>query len=155
MIFSSFIADFYDFLFEIMKFILIFGIPIFLFCFGVFFLVKIFFMPAFRSGRKRQERRDEARVIGKRDEVLMNQSGLITLYYVTFDIGNDLLELMVPKEEYKRLNYGDKGILAHTGDRFERFDVTVKSTEETKGQSEIVGSTMRSSLNEILQNKKE
>ena len=46
MLFSSFIANFYDFLFEIMKFIVIFGIPIAIIVVGFVFLIKIFFLPA-------------------------------------------------------------------------------------------------------------
>ena len=80
-----------------MQFIFIYGIPIMIFGVGVFFLVKIFFMPTFNSGRTRQKKTSVARVLGKREEMLMNPSGIITLYYVTFDLNNDIIELMLPK----------------------------------------------------------
>lgn len=154
-LFLSNISDFYDFIFEIMKFIFIFGIPIAIFAVGIIFLIKIFFAPAFSSGRVRKKQTAVVTVLGKREEVLMNQSGIVTLYFVTFDLGNDILELMVPKSYYKDLNYGDKGNLSHTGDRFNRFTVTEKSGNKTDGASALVGDTMRSSLNEIAQKKRD
>ena len=154
-LFLSNISDFYDFIFEIMKFIFIFGIPIAIFAVGIIFLIKIFFAPAFSSGRVRKKQTAVVTVLGKREEVLMNQSGIVTLYFVTFDLGNDILELMVPKSYYKDLNYGDKGNLSHTGDRFNRFTVTQKSGNKTDGASALVGDTMRSSLNEIAQKKRD
>ena len=138
-----------------MQFIFIYGIPIMIFGVGVFFLVKIFFMPTFNSGRTRQKKTSVARVLGKREEMLMNPSGIITLYYVTFDLNNDIIELMLPKNEYNRLNYGDKGDLSHTGDRFNKFVVIEKSNEITSGSSKISADTMRSSLNELAQKKRE
>ena len=154
-LFLSNISDFYDFIFEIMKFIFIFGIPIAIFAVGIIFLIKIFFAPAFSSGRVRKKQTAVVTVLGKREEVLMNQSGIVTLYFVTFDLGNDILELMVPKSYYKDLSYGDKGNLSHTGDRFNRFTVTQKSGNKTDGASALVGDTMRSSLNEIAQKKRD
>lgn len=154
-LFLSNISDFYDFIFEIMKFIFIFGIPIAIFAVGIIFLIKIFFAPAFSSGRVRKKQTAVVTVLGKREEVLMNQSGIVTLYFVTFDLGNDILELMVPKSYYKDLSYGDKGNLSHTGDRFNRFTVTEKSGNKTDGASALVGDTMRSSLNEIAQKKRD
>lgn len=155
MLFMSFIAKFYDFIFEIMKFLFIFGIPIALIIIGFVVLIKIFFMPAFNSGRKRQKSTKTVKVLGKREEVLTSPGGIVTLYFVTFDLDNDILELMVPKSYYKELNYGDKGHLSHTGDRFNSFTVTEKSDEKTDGDSSLVGSTMRSSLNEISQKKRD
>ena len=111
--------------------------------------------PAFSSGRVRKKQTAVVTVLGKREEVLMNQSGIVTLYFVTFDLGNDILELMVPKSYYKDLSYGDKGNLSHTGDRFNRFTVTEKSGNKTDGASALVGDTMRSSLNEIAQKKRD
>lgn len=154
-LFLSNISDFYDFIFEIMKFIFIFGIPIAIFAVGIIFLIKIFFAPAFSSGRVRKKQTAVVTVLGKREEVLMNRSGIVTLYFVTFDLGNDILELMVPKSYYKDLSYGDKGNLSHTGDRFNRFTVTEKSGNKTDGASALVGDTMRSSLNEIAQKKRD
>lgn len=132
-----------------------FGIPIMIFGIGVFFLVKIFFMPTFNSGRVRQRKTSVAKVLGKREEVLMNPSGIITLYYVTFDLNNDIIELMVPKSDYNMLNYGDKGDLSHTGDRFNKFVVIEKSSETTSDSSKTTGDTMRSSLKELAQKKRE
>lgn len=143
------------YLIPVMRFMFIFGIPILLFGIGIFFMIKIFFMPAFSSGRKRQKSTEASKVLGKREEVLMNQSGIVTLYFVTFDLGDDILELMVPKSYYKELNYGDKGKLSHTGDRFNSFTVVEKSSEKTEAISSLVGDTMRSSLNEISQKKRE
>ena len=57
-LFLSNISDFYDFIFEIMKFIFIFGIPIAIFAVGIIFLIKIFFAPAFSSGRVRKKQTD-------------------------------------------------------------------------------------------------
>ncbi|MBO5378975.1 MAG: DUF2500 family protein [Clostridia bacterium] len=122
---------------------------------GIIFLIKIFFAPAFSSGRVRKKQTAVVTVLGKREEVLMNPSGIVTLYFVTFDLGNDILELMVPKSYYKDLSYGDKGNLSHTGDRFNRFTVTEKSGNKTDGASALVGDTMRSSLNEIAQKKRD
>lgn len=139
----------------VMRFIFVFGIPIALLAIGAFFIIKIFFLPTFNSGRKRQKSTETVKVLGKREEVLMNQSGIVTLYFVTFDLGNDILELMVPKSCYKDLNYGDKGNLSHTGDRFNGFTVTEKSGDKADGASALVGDTMRSSLNEISQKKRE
>ena len=155
MLFMSFAARINDLIFEFMRFFLIFGFPIALISIGIVFLIKIFFLPAFSSGRKRQKSSDIVKVLGKREEVLMNPSGIVTLYFVTFDLGNDILELMVPKSYYKELNYGDKGKLSHTGDRFNSFNVTEKSNEKVDTNSSLVGSTMRSSLNEISQKKRE
>lgn len=143
------------YLIPVMRFMFIFGIPILLFGIGIFFMIKIFFMPAFSSGRKRQKNTEVSKVLGKREEVLMNPGGIVTLYFVTFDLGNDILELMVPKSYYKDLNYADKGNLSHTGDRFNSFTVTNKSGDEADGASALVGDTMRSSLNEISQKKRE
>ncbi len=155
MLFMSFAARINDLIFEFMRFFLIFGFPIALISIGIVFLIKIFFLPAFSSGRKRQKNSDIVKVLGKREEVLMNPSGIVTLYFVTFDLENDILELMVPKSYYSELSYGDRGMLSHTGDRFNSFTVTEKSSEKMDGSSAIVGSTMRSSLNEIAQKKRE
>ena len=155
MLFMSFIAKFYDFIFEIMKFLMIFGIPLAIIIIAFIVLIKIFFLPAFNSGRKRQKDTKTVNVLGKREEVLAGPGGIVTLYFVTFDLGDDILELMVPKSYYKELNYGDKGSLSHNGDRFNSFTVTEKSSEKTNGGSSLVGSTMRSSLNEIAQKKRE
>ena len=143
------------YLIPVMRWVFIFGVPAILFGLGVFFIIKIFFMPTFSSGRVRKKQTAVVTVLGKREEVLMNPSGIVTLYFVTFDLGNDILELMVPKSYYKDLSYGDKGNLSHTGDRFNRFTVTEKSGNKTDGASALVGDTMRSSLNEIAQKKRD
>ncbi len=144
-----------NYVLPIMRWLFIFGVPILLFLLGMFFLVKIFFLPTFFSGRKREEKTNKAKVLGKREEVLANPSGLVTLYFVTFELDNDILELMVPKGYYKSLNYGDKGDLSHKGDRFNKFVIIERSSEKSEGQSKIVGDTMRSTLNEIAQKNKE
>lgn len=156
MLFSSFIANFYDFLFEIMKFIVIFGIPIAIIVVGFVFLIKIFFLPAFFSGRKKQTQTVIARVLGKREEVMHNPTGLYSLYFVTFSFGeNEKIELKTMKSEYKSLNYMDKVELTHKGEKLLGIKMIEKSIEKTNGETKHVASMMRSSLNELAQKKRE
>lgn len=156
MLFLANISFFYDILFEIMKFMLIFGIPILLLIVGFVFLIKIFFLPAFASGRKKQEQTVVALVLGKREEFLHNATGLYSLYYVTFTFGeNERLELKVNKSEYNDLSYMDKVELTHKGELLISYYILEKSKEEYKGEEKHVASMMRSSLNEIAQKKRE
>lgn len=163
MLFMSFISNlekltvkFYDYAFEIFRFIFIFGIPLIIIGIGVIFLLKIFVFPAFFSGRKKQVLTVIANVLGKREEMLMNPSGIYYLYYVMFTFGeNEKIELKVTKGEYKSLNYMDKVELTHKGDKIVNLIVLEKSKEETKGETKYAGSTMRSSLNELAQKKRE
>lgn len=156
MLFSSFIADFYDYLFEIMKFIVIFGMPIAVIVVGLVLLIKIFFLPAFFSGRKKQTQTVIASVLGKREEVMHNPTGMYSLYFVTFTFGeNEKIELKTTKSEYKSLDYMDKVELTHKGEKLLDLKVLEKSTEKSKGETKHVASTMRSSLNELAQKKRE
>lgn len=163
MLFMSFISNFekltvkfYDYMFEIMRFIFIFGIPLIIIGIGVIFLLKIFVFPAFFSGRKKQTLTVIANVLDKREEMLMNPSGIYYLYYVMFTFGeNEKIELKVTKGEYKSLNCMDKVELTHKGDKIVNLVVLEKSKEETNGETKYVGSTMRSSLNELAQKKRE
>ena len=132
------------------------GIPLMIFGIGVFFLIKIFFLPPFKSGRKKVAQTVTASVLGKREEFLHNQTGLYSLYYVSFTFGeNDRIELMVTKNEYKSLNYMDKVKLTHKGDKLVQFDILERSGEKTDGEIKHSGDTMRSSLNELYQKKRE
>ena len=156
MLFLANISYFYDILFEIMKFILIFGMPISLLIVGFVFLIKIFFLPAFASGRKKQEQTVIARVLGKREEFLHNSTGLYTLYYVTFTFGeNERVELKANKSEYNHLNYMDKVELRHKGEKLISYNILEKSKEKGMGEEKHVASMMRSSLNELAQKKRE
>ncbi len=132
------------------------GIPLIIFGIGVFFLIKIFFLPPFKSGRKKVTQTVIARVLGKREEFMHNQTGLYSLYYVTFTFGeNENIELMVSKSEYKSLSYMDKIELTHKGEKLIAYTVLEKSKEKTEGETKLVGDTMRSSLNELYQKKRE
>ena len=163
MLFMSFISNlekltvkFYDYAFEVFRFIFIFGIPLIIIGIGVVFLLKIFFFPAFFSGRKKVTQTVTARVLGKREEVMHNPTGMYYLYYVTFTFGeNEKIELKMTKSEYKQLDYMDKIELTHKGDKLVNFTVIEKSNEKTKGETKHVASTMRSSLNELYQKKRE
>ena len=139
-----------------MRFMFVYGLPILLFGVGIFFLVKIFFMPAFKSGREKQTQTVIASVLGKREEVLHNPTGMYSLYYVTFTFGeNEKIELKTTKSEYKSLVYMDKVELTHKGEKLLDVKVIEKSTEKTTGETKHVASTMRSSLNELAQKKRE
>ena len=150
------IADFYDFIFEILKFIFIFGIPIMMIIIGFVILIRVFFLPVFFSGRKKQTQTVIASVLGKREEVLHNPTGMYSLYFVTFTFGeNEKIELKTTKSEYKSLDYMDKVELTHKGEKLLDLKVLEKSTEKSKGETKHVASTMRSSLNELAQKKRE
>lgn len=139
-----------------MRFMFVYGLPILLFGVGIFFLVKIFFMPAFKSGREKQTQTVIASVLGKREEVLHNPTGMYSLYYVTFTFGeNEKIELKTTKSEYKSLVYMDKVELTHKGEKLLDVKVIEKSTEKSMGETKHVASTMRSSLNELAQKKRE
>ena len=139
-----------------MRVMFVYGLPILLFGVGIFFLVKIFFMPAFFSGRKKETQTVTARVLGKREEFMHNPTGVYSLYYVTFSFGeNDKIELKATKDEYKFLNYMDKVELTHKGEKMVNIIVLEKSNETTEGETKLVGDTMRSSLNELAQKKRE
>ena len=135
---------------------MVIGIPLILFGIGIFFLVKIFFLPAFSSGRKKQTQTVIASVLGKREELLQNPTGIYSLYYVTFTLAeNEKIELKTTKSEYNSLNYKDKVQLTHKGEKLINYVVLEKSGENTKGEIKHAGETMRSSLNEIAQKKRE
>lgn len=135
---------------------MVIGIPTILFCVGIFFLIKIFFLPAFASGRKKQTQTVIARVLGKREEVMHNPTGLYSLYFVTFSFGeNEKIELKTMKSEYKTLDYMDKVELTHKGEKLLDVKVIEKSIEKTTGETKHVASSMRSSLNELAQKKRE
>ena len=156
MLFMSFIARFYDFIFEIMKFLMIFGIPLAIILIAFIVLIKIFFLPTFNSGRKKQTQTVIARVLGKREEFLHNSTGLYSLYYVTFTFGeNEKIELKTSKNEYKSFDYMDKVEITHKGEKLISYSVLEKSKEKTDGEEKHVASMMRSSLNELAQKKKE
>ncbi len=132
------------------------GIPLIIFGIGVFFLVKIFFLPPFNSGRRKQTQTVLASVLGKREEVMHNPTGLYSLYFVTFVFGeNDKIELKTTKSEYKSLDYMDKVELTHKGEKLISYNMLEKSNEKSKGETKHVASTMRSSLNELAQKKRE
>ena len=46
------------YLIPVMRWVFIFGVPAILFGLGVFFIIKIFFMPTFSSGRVRKKQTD-------------------------------------------------------------------------------------------------
>ena len=120
-------------------------------------MVKIFFLPAFRSGRKKQTQGINARVISKREEIVSTYStGRAYLYYALFEFnGNEHIEFCINRNLYKKLNYNDKVKIAHTGDRLDSLYILNSSGEKTKGESKVVEGTMRSSLNELAQKKRE
>lgn len=150
------IADFYDFIFGILKFIFIFGIPIMMIIIGFVILIRVFFLPVFFSGRQKQTQTVIASVLGKREEVMHNPTGMYSLYFVTFTFGeNEKIELKTTKSEYKSLDYMDKVELTHKGEKLLDLKVFEKSTEKSKGETKHVASTMRSSLNELAQKKRE
>ncbi|MBQ8546558.1 MAG: DUF2500 family protein [Clostridia bacterium] len=130
--------------------------PIIVIVIAFVILIKVFFLPAFSSGRKKQNQTVIASVLGKREEFLHNPTGLYSLYYVTFTFGeNEKIELKTTKSEYKSLNYKDKVELTHKGEKLVSFTVLEKSNEQSKGETKHVASTMRSSLNELAQKKRE
>lgn len=140
-----------------MRFMFVYGLPILLFGVGIFFLVKIFFVPAFKSGREKQTQTITARVVSKREEIVSCYStGRAYLYYVLFKFGeNEQIEFCVDKNKYKKLNYNDKVEILHTGDTLDSLIVLERSGEKTEGETKLVGDTMRSSLNELAQKKRE
>lgn len=144
------------YLIPFLQWFMLIGIPLILFGVGIFFLVKIFFLPAFSSGRKREAQTVTASVLGKREEFLTNTTGMYSLYYVTFSLGeNDKIELKVSKSEYKDLNHMDKVQLTHKGDKLVNFTVLERSGEKTKGRVMHASDARRSSLNELAQKKRE
>lgn len=140
-----------------MQFIFMYGVPILLFGVGVFFLVKIFFMPAFKSGRVKKSQTIQAKVLSKREECVSAYStGRAYLYYVLFKFEeNEQIEFCVDKSKYKKLDYNDKVEITHTGDRLDTLTIIEKSGESTKGETKFVGDSRRSSLNEIPQKKRD
>ncbi len=163
MLFSSFISimenifvNYYDYAFEIMKIVFIFAIPVIAIIIGLVVLIRIFILPNFFSGRKKQTQTVIAKVLGKREEVLHNPTGFYSMYYVVFAFGeNEKIELKTSKSEYKNLNYMDKVELTHKGEKLVGLTMLEKSNMKSTGETKHVASTMRSSLNELAQKKRE
>ena len=140
-----------DIVLGILRYLFMVGIPSVLILIAIIALLKVYVLPAFFTSRKKQEHKQTAYVLKKREEVLSNPSGIYSLYLITFKIDVDSMELRVPKSTFDNLESGDMGVLTNVGDRFVEFEVTEKSTNETKNQVILAGDTMRSSLNIIEQ----
>lgn len=70
-------------------------------------------------------------VLGKRDKLMLRQSGPYTNYFVTFKLAeDDILELPVSKKLYKTVQYGDVGELEYYGDRFYSFTMERKRKKD-------------------------
>ena len=145
------------YLIPFLQWFMIIGIPLMLFGIGIFFLVKIFFLPVFKSGREKKTQKITARVLSKREECISAYStGRAYLYYILFEFAeNEHIEFCVNKNKYKKLNYNDKVEITHTGDRLDSLVILKKSGEITNGETRYVGDAMRSSLNELAQKKRE
>ena len=136
---------------EILRYLFTIGIPSVLVLIAVIALLKVYVLPAFFTSRKKQESRQVATVLKKREEVLSSNSGIYSLYLITFKLDNDSVELRVPKSTYDSYESGDKGELTSVGDRFVDFTVTEKAKAVTENEVVLAGDTMRSALNIIEQ----
>ena len=139
----------------ILRYLFTVGIPSVLILIVIIALLKVYVLPAFFTNRKKQESKQTAYVLKKREEVLSGSAGIYSIYMIMFKIENDSIELRVPKNIFTSLDSGDKGELKNEGDKFVGFDVIEKSTDKTENQMILVGETMRSSLNIIEQKEKE
>ena len=136
---------------EILRYLFTIGIPSVLVLIAVIALLKVYVLPAFFTSRKKQEIKQLAIVLKKREEVLSSNSGIYSLYLITFKLDNDSVELRVPKNIFEGLESGDKGELKIIGDKFVEFILAEKSACEMENEVVLAGDTMRSSLNIIEQ----
>ena len=140
---------------QILRYLFTIGIPSVLFLIAFIALLKVYVLPAFFTSRQKQESKQTATVLKKREEVLSNPSGIYSLYLITFKIDVDSIELRVPKSTFDNLESGDKGELTNVGDRFVEFVVSEKTSSKTEKEVALAGDTMRSSLNIIEQKTRE
>ena len=140
---------------QILRYLFTIGIPSVLFLVAFIVLLKVYVFPAFFSSRQKQEIKQIATVLKKREEVLSGPSGIYSLYLITFKIDIDSIELRVPKSTFDNYESGDKGELTSIGDRFVGFSVTEKAKTTTENEVILAGDTMRSSLNIIEQKERE
>lgn len=140
---------------EILRYLFMVGIPSVLFLIAFIALLKVYVLPAFFTSRKKEEIKQFATVLKKREEVLSGPSGIYSLYLITFKLDNDSVELRVPKDMFAKLESGDKGQLSNVGDRFVDFTVDEKAKDATEIEVVLSGDTMRSSLNIIEQKERE
>lgn len=140
---------------QILRYLFTIGIPSVLFLIVFIALLKVYVLPAFFTSRQKQESKQQAIVLKKREEVLSGPSGIYSLYLITFKIDIDSIELRVPKGTFDNYESGDKGELTSVGDRFVDFTVTEKAKAVTENEVVLAGDTMRSSLNIIEQKERE
>ncbi len=139
----------------ILRYLFMVGIPSVLFLIAFIALLKVYILPAFFSSRQKQERKQIATVLKKREEVLSGSTGIYSLYLITFKIDVDSIELRVPKSTFDNLESGDCGELTNIGDRFVGFTVSEKAKASSEVEVVLAGDTMRSALNIIEQKEKE
>lgn len=140
---------------QILRYLFMIGIPSVLFLIAFIALLKVYVLPAFFTSRRKEEMKQTASVLKKREEVLSGEAGIYSLYLVTFKLDNDSIELRVPKSTFSSLESGDKGVLTNVGDRFVDFTVSERSSTATEVETALVGDSMRSSLNILEQKQRE
>ena len=136
---------------EILRYLFMIGIPSVLFLIAFIALLKVYVLPAFFTSRQKQEIKQIATVLKKREEVLSGPTGIYSLYLILFKIDIDSMELRVSKSTFESIESGDKGELISVGDRFVDFTVTEKAKSTTENEVVLAGDTMRSALNIIEQ----
>lgn len=88
---------------------------------GAVLLSRVFFAGTL-SFVKTKSKSVPAVILGKRKKDMLRPSGIYTIYFVCFDLGNgDKMELPVDKKLFKADNLGQRGILTYKGEIFVSF----------------------------------
>ncbi|MBQ8546560.1 MAG: DUF2500 family protein [Clostridia bacterium] len=103
-------------------------------------------------GRSKKTYLKTAKVVDKRQEsCAYAEGGIANHYYITFLIEEkERIEFKVSDGEYKKVSFYDKGELSYVGDRFNYFNITEKSNDQTKGKVDLYGRGKASLRNDML-----
>lgn len=123
----------------VLKFLMIFGLPLLFLIFAIIILVNVLIVPCIKTGRDKKIIEGAAIVVDKREFIKSNANGFISEFYVTFLFSNkERFELKCGKSLYKKVNIDDKGKLTYkpSVEIADSFQITEKSSKKTKGRGE-------------------
>ena len=122
----------------IVKFLMIFGVPILLCVFAIIILVNIIIVPQIKTVKAQRVNAENVAVKDKRKTVRSSVNGYLIEYYITVLLNGENMELKCSKSIYKKVNCEDIGTISYkpSVELVTSFQITKKSGNKTKGKVE-------------------
>ena len=122
----------------VVKFLMIFGIPILIAIFAIIILVNVVVIPRVRTAKAEKIYKENVIVRDKRKTVRYSINGDLTEYYISVLVEDEITELKCSKGVYKKVNFDDVGNMVYKPgvELITSFNITKKSGNKTKGRYE-------------------